>query len=93
MSCHRLLRSIIDTRTVADGTDTSTKADRVRATTGHRAEPLICAADCLADLGRVADQIGGSARRNLSMSRSGSAAKSIRGCCTGGIRDPVTSIR
>jgi hypothetical protein len=59
MSCHRLLHSITDTRTVADGTDTNTKVDRARATTGHRTEPLICAADCLADLGRVADQIGG----------------------------------
>jgi len=39
MSCHRLLHSITGTRTVADGTDTSTKADRARATTGHRAEP------------------------------------------------------
>jgi len=30
MSCHRLLHSITDTRTVANGTDTNTKIDRAR---------------------------------------------------------------
>jgi hypothetical protein len=40
----------------------STSADPQRARRGAAPSPLICAADCLADLGRVADQIGGDAR-------------------------------
>jgi hypothetical protein len=55
-SCRRLLSSITDTATVADGTDTNTKIDRARRPQTSAPITPIGAATYLADPGRAADQ-------------------------------------
>jgi hypothetical protein len=59
-SCHRLLRSITDTRTVTD--DTNTNIDQAQGVTDQRADHPNRRGRLLADPGRTADQIGGNAR-------------------------------
>jgi hypothetical protein len=59
MLCHRPLRPLADTRTVAEGTDTGTMTDWSPATRLTGADHPKCATVCLTDLGGAADQIGG----------------------------------